>query len=322
MMKTFTLLTTAFLISMGTFAQNWNGSSTLVLHSTDNAGIAIQLDNGAISSIGTQVRVDNLTAGVHQLIVYKMNYNYGWGNQVSQAWSGSLNVPSNMMMTATLDQWNRLMVNNQSFTNNYNNNNNNTGWGWNNGSGTNVSWNTNWTNGYGWGWWNTNTGNNNGWNNGNNGNNGWNNGNNGNNGWNNGNNGNNGWNNGNNGNNGWNNGNNGNNGWNNGNNGWNNGNNGNNGYFMNDGDFNALLTTISNTSFESSKKDVAMAGIRNNTLSALQIKTILQTFSFESTKLEVAKFAYDRSTDKQNFFKVLDVFSFDSSKTELTSYMR
>jgi len=51
------------------------------------------------------------------------------------------------------------------------------------------------------------------------------------------------------------------------------------------------------------------------------VMKICNLFSFEESKLTFAKHAYSRTTDKKNYFKVNDVFSFDSSKEELNNFI-
>ncbi|MCS3796050.1 DUF4476 domain-containing protein [Niastella sp. OAS944] len=154
-----------------------------------------------------------------------------------------------------------------------------------------------------------------------------NNGNNG--GYNNGNNG--GYNNGNNG--GYNNGNNGNN-----NNNWppRNNNNPNNNYPnnnyppapppppqpMNDNTFGAFIEAIRRESFDDSRKAIARTGIDQNWFTSAQAKTLLATFSFEASKLEIAKYMYGKTLDPKNYFIVYTVFSFSKSKEELAEYVR
>ena len=52
-----------------------------------------------------------------------------------------------------------------------------------------------------------------------------------------------------------------------------------------------------------------------------QIKQIIQLFSFSKVKLELAKYAYDYTTDKNNYYKVADVLSFEYDKRELINYI-
>ena len=48
---------------------------------------------------------------------------------------------------------------------------------------------------------------------------------------------------------------------------------------------------------------------------------MLQLFSFEDTKLSMAKFAYAYVADPSNYYTLNDIFSFDSSKDELSNYV-
>lgn len=84
--------------------------------------------------------------------------------------------------------------------------------------------------------------------------------------------------------------------------------------------FASAKASIANASFESTKKDMAMNIIKNNCFTASQVRELLMMFDFESTKLEVAKFAYPRTYDKGNYFMVNDVFDFDSSRSELSRF--
>ncbi|MBK9515283.1 MAG: DUF4476 domain-containing protein, partial [Flavobacteriales bacterium] len=46
------------------------------------------------------------------------------------------------------------------------------------------------------------------------------------------------------------------------------------------------------------------------------------TFSFEDSKLDFAKYAYDRTYDIGNYFKVNDAFTFESSMDELNEFIQ
>lgn len=63
----------------------------------------------------------------------------------------------------------------------------------------------------------------------------------------------------------------------------------------------------------STAKNIAKA----NCLSCEQVISICRQFSFEESKLNFAKYAFRHTTDPKNYFKVNDVFSFESSKEEL-----
>ena len=60
---------------------------------------------------------------------------------------------------------------------------------------------------------------------------------------------------------------------------------------------------------------------RDRCFTAEQVKGIMNTFSFEDTKLEFAKYAYERTYDIGNYYKVNDAFTFESSIDDLNSYI-
>ena len=94
-----------------------------------------------------------------------------------------------------------------------------------------------------------------------------------------------------------------------------------NGWPMNSSDFNAALKTIGNSSFDETKVSTAKAILSKNCVSAEQVIKLCNLFSFEDSKLTLAKYAYRYTTDKKNYFKVNDVFSFSSSKEELNRFV-
>ncbi|MBK7434744.1 MAG: DUF4476 domain-containing protein [Chitinophagaceae bacterium] len=93
-----------------------------------------------------------------------------------------------------------------------------------------------------------------------------------------------------------------------------------NGWPMGSADFAAALKTISNSSFEDSKLSTAKNIAKANCLSCEQVISICRQFSFEESKLNFAKYAFRHTTDPKNYFKVNDVFSFESSKEELNNF--
>jgi hypothetical protein len=86
-------------------------------------------------------------------------------------------------------------------------------------------------------------------------------------------------------------------------------------------DFNNAANSIRNQSFAETQFNTARQITRNNCLSVAQVREIMKIFSFEANKLDFAKFAYDFTTDKRNYFMVSDEFSFSSSVDELNSFL-
>jgi len=102
----------------------------------------------------------------------------------------------------------------------------------------------------------------------------------------------------------------------------NHGNNNGNGPCMNQNDFNNALNSIRSDSFESGKLSKAKQIVSRNRMCTAQIVQIVRLFSFESNKLEFAKYAYQYCSDKNNYYQVTDAFSFQSSKDELLKFIR
>ncbi|MBS1763789.1 MAG: DUF4476 domain-containing protein [Bacteroidetes bacterium] len=91
--------------------------------------------------------------------------------------------------------------------------------------------------------------------------------------------------------------------------------------YVSEVDFNQMLQSIHSRSFESTRITLAKQFIASNYFSSAQIARIMREMSFESSKLDVAKFAYLRTIDRQNYFVVNDEFSFESSIAELSNYI-
>lgn len=92
-------------------------------------------------------------------------------------------------------------------------------------------------------------------------------------------------------------------------------------YAMKRGDFQAAKQTIENESFDESKVNTAKSIISSNCLTSDQVLELCQLFSFEQSKLDIAKCAYGKTIDQNNYFKVVNAFTFSSSKDELNKYI-
>jgi hypothetical protein len=86
-------------------------------------------------------------------------------------------------------------------------------------------------------------------------------------------------------------------------------------------DFKDLKKSINSRNFETSNISIVKTAIDKNYFSSEQIRELLSYFTFESTKLDIAKYSYQKVCDKKNFFKVYDAFNFDSSIEELKNYI-
>lgn len=85
-------------------------------------------------------------------------------------------------------------------------------------------------------------------------------------------------------------------------------------------EFEDAKKSIENKSFEETKMTTAKQVGRDRCFTTDQVKGLMGTFSFEDTKLEFAKYAYERTYDIGNYYKINDAFSFESSVEELNNY--
>ena len=86
-------------------------------------------------------------------------------------------------------------------------------------------------------------------------------------------------------------------------------------------DYDEAYQLISKESFDSSKLNVAKQISSSNPMTSRQIADICQLFSFESNKLEFAKFAYGYCVDPNKYYLLNEVFTYDASKRELNEFI-
>jgi hypothetical protein len=91
---------------------------------------------------------------------------------------------------------------------------------------------------------------------------------------------------------------------------------------MSNSNFAAAKQTITKQSFDDTKLTTAKQVIKSNCLSSAQIKELMLLFSFEATRLDLAKFAHERCVDKNNYFLLNDAFEFESSVEELNNTIK
>jgi hypothetical protein len=90
---------------------------------------------------------------------------------------------------------------------------------------------------------------------------------------------------------------------------------------MSDYDFGQLKQTLCNASFENSRLDIFEQALAYNYFTTQQVRSLMDEFWFESTKLQVAKLAYNKTVDPNNYYLVNNEFAFSSSIRELGDYV-
>lgn len=87
------------------------------------------------------------------------------------------------------------------------------------------------------------------------------------------------------------------------------------------GEFERFFNALANRPFDDDKLTLARQVLGQSTIYAEDLKRVMQQFSFDNRKLELAKFAYRNVCDRRNFYLVYDAFTFDSSARELERYI-
>jgi Domain of unknown function (DUF4476) len=294
-MKKIILLAVLMAIATTTMFAQFSNRGILKIRDGEGRRIMLTINNKRFPQNGKVITVSDLPAGVHKIKVYLFkqytNNGYGYNNnpmaQAKLIYGGKIMVKPGYVYRCTVDDYEGMDVREFCCVDN-------------NGSFDDINqydnqdldWSDNWL-----GHNNNNNPNDNNYNNNNNYDNDHN--------HNHGNHGNN---------NGYNNGN---------NNGYNNG--GNNGYnnnqCMNNASFENFLQTVRNSSFDSGKETMVKTQLANNWISASQLSQLVGLFSFESGKLDIAKYGATRVVDKQNLYTIYNAFTFESSKTEFANYI-
>ena len=88
-----------------------------------------------------------------------------------------------------------------------------------------------------------------------------------------------------------------------------------------DEEFARIREQVKRNNFENSRRSLVKQVVERNYLSSQQVRELLQLFSLENNKMELAKVAYRNTIDKRNYFIVFDVFSFSRSREELTQFI-
>ena len=82
-------------------------------------------------------------------------------------------------------------------------------------------------------------------------------------------------------------------------------------------DVDALVQAVQQRPFEASRLSIAKEALRESSLQAADLKRLLRSFDFETSRVELAKYAYAHVADRQNFYRVYEAFDFESSVQEV-----
>jgi nuclear transport factor 2 (NTF2) superfamily protein len=86
--------------------------------------------------------------------------------------------------------------------------------------------------------------------------------------------------------------------------------------------FDQFKQTMRNEVFEDARLQMAKQFVGTNYFNTAQVKEMLGLFIFEENKLALAKYAYDFTADKGNYFLMNDAFIFSENKEALMKYIQ
>lgn len=86
-------------------------------------------------------------------------------------------------------------------------------------------------------------------------------------------------------------------------------------------DFMALKSVVANSSFDDTKLTICKQALSSSAVTSSQVCELMRMMTFESNKLELAKFAYRNVVDKSRYYLVNSAFTFSSSVDELNRYI-
>lgn len=93
-------------------------------------------------------------------------------------------------------------------------------------------------------------------------------------------------------------------------------------YAMDAEDFEVAFRFIAKETFDSKRLDLAKQIVRDNWMSAKQIASICELFTFDSNRLEFAKYAYRSCVNKGMYFILDETFTYRSSRDELHEFIK
>ncbi|MBS1615687.1 MAG: DUF4476 domain-containing protein [Bacteroidetes bacterium] len=83
-----------------------------------------------------------------------------------------------------------------------------------------------------------------------------------------------------------------------------------------DRDMEDLRSRVASCMMDEDKEKLMEQVLSDRMVSTTQVRQMLGWLTFESTKLEFAKWAYTRASDRRDYWKLEDAFTFESSKDE------
>lgn len=97
---------------------------------------------------------------------------------------------------------------------------------------------------------------------------------------------------------------------------------GNNAGAISNREFDQVKESLRKEWFDNNRLTSAKFIIDNNLFTTAQVKELMLLFNFDDKRLELAKYAYRRTVDRQNYYQVSELLVFSNSKDDLARFLR
>lgn len=91
---------------------------------------------------------------------------------------------------------------------------------------------------------------------------------------------------------------------------------------MQDADFRQLVQTLRREAFEDTRLQLAGSVLSSGWFTTVQVGQMMQVFHFDDNRLELARMAYPRVTDKNRFYTLTEALTFNKNRESLLEMMR
>ena len=86
-------------------------------------------------------------------------------------------------------------------------------------------------------------------------------------------------------------------------------------------DLAAMVLRMKGQAFDSDRLALGKVIVASSRLTAKQIATLVSVLDFSASQVELLKYAYDYCADPQNYYKTLDVLTFNSDKQKVLDFI-
>jgi hypothetical protein len=91
---------------------------------------------------------------------------------------------------------------------------------------------------------------------------------------------------------------------------------------MSDFDFNNMKQFVRKEAFDDRRMNIVRQAAGRSNFSTAQVRDLMGIFSFDEGKLDLAKYLYNNTIDRNNYYQLSDALTFASSKDALLEYIR